>query len=93
MAIGLFFQPSGFTPAIYEATIKELEDRGAGFGSVPGRTFHFAMEVNGSIRVFDVWESMEQFEVFAETVAPIMNNAGVEPVDPQIRPIYRMERG
>ena len=64
MAYGLYFQPTGFSPDVYEEAVKQLDAAGAGFGSVPGRTFHCAMEVDGSIVVFDVWESMEQFEKF-----------------------------
>jgi hypothetical protein len=29
----------------------------------PGRTFHCAMEVDGAIHVFDIWGSMDEFEI------------------------------
>jgi hypothetical protein len=32
MAVGLYIQPSGFTPALYDEAIKQLEQAGAGFG-------------------------------------------------------------
>ena len=48
MAFGLFFQPTDFSPAVYDQATKELDEAGAGFGSVAGRTFHCAMEVDGS---------------------------------------------
>jgi hypothetical protein len=44
MALGLNFQPNGFTAAIYDATLTQLDAAGAGFGKVPGRTFHCAMK-------------------------------------------------
>ena len=93
MALGLYFQPAGFTPAVYNDVIKHLDDAGAGFGSVPGRTFHCAMEVDGSIHVFDVWESMEQFEKFGETLLPIMSKLGADPGQPQVMTVYNVERG
>lgn len=93
MAIGLYFRPAGFTPAIYDATIKQLEEAGAGFGSVPGRTFHCALEVDGAIHVFDVYDSMEQFEKFGETLVPIMTKAGVDPGQPQVSTIHNVKNG
>ncbi len=93
MAFGLYFKPAGFTPQIYDATLKQLEQAGAGFGKVPGRTFHCAMEVNGAIHVFDVWESMEQFEKFGETLLPVMNKLGVDPGEPQITKIHNQRNG
>jgi hypothetical protein len=93
MAFGLYFRPAGFTPAIYDEAVKELDQAGAGFGSVPGRKFHCAMEVDGAIHIFDVWESMEQFQTFGETLLPIMSKLGVEPGDPGVSPIYNVQNG
>ena len=93
MAFGLYFQPKGFTPAIYDTVIKQLEQAGAGFGKVPGRTFHCAMEANGAISVFDVWESMEQFQKFGDTLAPIMSKLGVDPGQPMIMKVHNVKNG
>jgi hypothetical protein len=93
MALGIYFQPQGFTPDIYEETIKQLGQAGADFGSVPGRVFHCAMEVNGSIQVFDVWESMEQFQKFGDTLLPIMSKLGADPGEPQILAVRNMRNG
>ena len=43
MAFGLYFRPTGFTTAVYENLLKQLEQAGAGVGKVPGRRFHCAM--------------------------------------------------
>jgi hypothetical protein len=93
MALGLYFRPAGFTPAIYDQAIEDLDRAGAGFGSVPGRTFHCAMEVDGTIHVFDVWESMEQFQEFGQTLVPIMKKLGVDPGEPQITTIHNVQNG
>ena len=93
MAFGLYFQPTGFTPAVYDEAIKQLEQAGAGFGSVPGRTFHCAMEVNGAIQVFDVWESMEQFQKFGETLVPVLSKLGVNPGEPQVSTVHNVKNG
>ena len=93
MAIGLYFRPTGFTRAIYDEAVKELDKAGAGFGKVPGRTFHCAMEVDGMISVFDVWESKEQFQKFGETLVPIMKKLGADPGQPQIMTVHTVKNG
>jgi hypothetical protein len=93
MTFGLYFQPTGFSPAVYDQAIKELDEAGAGFGSVPGRRFHCAMEVDGSIAVFDIWESMEQFEKFGQTLVPIMTKLGADPGQPMVATVHNLKEG
>jgi hypothetical protein len=93
MPIGLYVRPTGFTPAVYDSVLKELDQAGAGFGRVPGRTFHCAMEVDGAIHVFDVWESTEQFQKFGETLLPIMKKLGADPGQPQIMKVHNVRNG
>ena len=93
MALGLYFRPTGFTRAVYDQVLKELDKAGAGFGKVPGRTFHCAMEVDGQISVFDVWESEEQFQKFGATLVPIMKKLGADPGQPQIMTVHTVRNG
>ena len=93
MPVGLYFQPTGFTKERYDEANKQLEAAGAGFGSVPGRRFHCAMEAGGTIEVFDVWESMEQFQKFGETLVPILNKLGVDPGEPQVSTVHNLQEG
>ena len=79
MAFGMYFRPTGFTPAVYDNVVKQLEQAGADFGKVPGRRFHCAVEADGAVSVFDVWDSMEQFEKFGETLVPIMKSSALTP--------------
>jgi hypothetical protein len=93
MALGLYFQPTGFSTAEYDEANSQLEQAGAGFGQVPGRTFHCAMEVDGQVHVFDVWESKEQFEKFGETLLPIMSKLGANPGEPMIMKVHNLQNG
>jgi hypothetical protein len=93
MPVGLYFRPAGFTPAIYDNANKLLDQAGLGFGSVPGRTFHCAMEVDGAIHVFDVWSSMEQFQKFGDTLVPILKKLGVDPGQPMVTKIHNLKNG
>jgi hypothetical protein len=81
------------TSAKYDETIKQLDQAGAGFGSVRGRTFHCAMEADGAIHVFEVWEAMEQFQKFGETLVPILNKLGVNPGQPQVMTVHNVQNG
>ena len=77
MALGFYFTPSGFTPELYDEVIRRLEEAGA--GAPEGRSNHFALETNGEIQVFDVWESQQAFEAFGATLLPIMAELGADP--------------
>ena len=93
MAIGLYFRPAGFPRAVYDQVVKELDKAGVGFGKVPGRTFHCAMEVDGNIAVFDVWESEAQFKKFGDTLVPIMKRLGADPGQPQMMTVANIKNG
>ncbi len=77
MALGFYFRPAGFTPEVYDEAVRRLEAAGA--GAPEGRTNHFALDANGEIEVFDVWESQEAFEAFGATLLPIMTELGADP--------------
>jgi len=91
VALGFYFTPTGFTPAIYDETVKKLE--AAGQGSPPGRLYHVALESGGLIQVFDVWESQESFEAFGATLVPIMTGAGVDPGEPMVAQVHNVIKG
>jgi hypothetical protein len=91
MALSFYFSPSSFTPAVYDETIKKLEAAGA--GAPAGRLYHFALEADGKIQVFDVWESQEAFEAFGPTLLPIMAELGADPGQPMVSPVHNIIKG
>src|SRR5690348_5862768 len=91
MALGMYFTPSSFTPARYDNAIKRLEEAGA--GSPPGRLYHVAMEADGLIQVFDVWESEATFQAFGKTLLPIMKDLEADPGQPQASPVHNIIKG
>ncbi len=86
MALGIYFVHEGFTPEKYDEAISRLEDAGA--GSPKGRSSHFALESDGAIQVFDVWESQEDFDAFGETLVPILTDLGVVLGTPMVASVY-----
>lgn len=91
MALGFYFTPNGFTPAIYDEVLTKLEAAGA--GAPDGRSYHVALESDGQIQVFDVWESQEQFEAFGATLLPIMAALGAEPGQPMVAQVHNVIKG
>ncbi len=77
MALGLDFSPSSFSQSAYDDTIERLEAAGAGAPS--GRLHHLALEADGQIHVFDVWDAQESFEAFGATLLPRLAELGVDP--------------
>ena len=76
MALGFYFAHNGFTPEKYAQAISKLEAAGA--GAPKGRTQHVALESDGAIQVFDIWESQADFDAFGVVLVPILSELGVE---------------
>ena len=91
MALALYFSPSSFAPETYDEVLKRLEAAGA--GAPPGRVYHAALEGEGGIHVFDVWESQEQFEEFGKTLLPILSELEVDPGKPYEHGVYNVIHG
>ncbi len=91
MALGMYFTPSSFSLARYDEAIKRLEEAGA--GAPPGRLHHVAVETDGQIQVFDIWDSEESFQAFGATLVPILAELGVDPGQPQVSPVHNVIKG
>jgi hypothetical protein len=91
MALGLYFTPSAFTKDKYDQALRKLDEAGA--GAPEGRSYHVALETNGEIQVFDVWDSQEAFDAFGQTLVPILSELGVDPGEPMVSPVYNVIKG
>ena len=88
MALGLYFTPAGFTKEKYEEALAKLDAAGA--GAPAGRSHHVALESDGSIQVFDIWDSQAAFDAFGETLVPIMTGLGVDPGTPMVAEVHNV---
>jgi hypothetical protein len=91
MALGFYFTPSSFTPDTYDEVIKRLEAAGA--GAPEGRSFHVALETNGEIQVFDIWESQAALDAFGAVLMPIMAEFGADPGQPVPARVHNVIEG
>jgi hypothetical protein len=85
MPLVLHFKPSDFPLATYREVVKRLEAAGA--GSPKGRSHHVCYGDPNNVQVTDVWDSVEEFEAFGQTLLPIMNALGADPGQPEIQAV------
>jgi len=92
MSIITVFNLSTMDAQKYSRAISDLES--AGQGKPKGRQYHVAArQEDGSIIVTDIWESAALLEEFGKTLIPILNKAGVTPVEPRVYPVQNVIEG
>jgi hypothetical protein len=89
MAYAIRFAPSAMSAAQYAETHARLE--AAGKAKPAGRLHHFGYGENDQIHVFDVWDSLENFQAFGAVLMPILAELGVDPGEPEIRPLVKSQ--
>jgi len=75
MALGIYFAHNGFTR---ENTTTPSSSSMPPRRRARRRSYHVALETEGSINVFDIWESQEAFDAFGSTLVPILTGLGIE---------------
>jgi hypothetical protein len=60
----------------------------------PGCIVHTASEVDGGVRVVDVWETRQHIEdFFQQKLGPAFAQVGIEADPPELFETFRIERG
>lgn len=89
MSILTVFELPSMTTDKYDEAVRGLE--AAGQGSPKGRLHHVAsVQEDGSIIVADVWDSAESLDEFGNTLIPVLQKAGVSPVEPDVYPVHNV---
>jgi len=65
----------------YQAVSAKIMESGL---DTTGLVMHSAFGESGSVALFDVWESKEAFESFAQHLGPIFAGLGLETVSPDV---------
>jgi hypothetical protein len=92
MAISAHFHHRGFTAEKYDEAIRRLDADGEGHPA--GRLYHVAVDSDGEIEVFDIWESQEALEKWGpEGFVPVLQELGVELLPPTFRPVHNVIEG
>jgi len=90
MAIAVYFHPKGMSLSAFEDIHRRLEQAGA--EPAAGRLHHSCFGEDGSLMVYDVWESPEAFEAFGAQLMPILAEVGVDAGEPAIMPVHRLDQ-
>ncbi len=86
MAIVIKFKHLGFSKDKYLEVIKQLEI--AGQGNPKGRFYHVCYGSDNEVDILDVWNNMEDFEAFGETLIPILTAMNIQLGKPDIQEIF-----
>jgi hypothetical protein len=82
------FRPQGLTLAQYDQVSARL---GSKLAMPPeGARVHVLMGEDGALQVGEVWASAAQFDAFFEKLRPLMQDAGISPVDPERFPHHSL---
>jgi hypothetical protein len=74
----------------YDETIRRLE--AAGDLPPDGMEYHVCFEVDGNLRVSEIWDSREQMEAFGERLMPVLAEVGIDPGEAEILEIHNIIR-
>ncbi len=91
MAFVMRFTPQGMNAAKYDEAIRRLEEAGA--GTPVGRLYHVCFGDKENLHVSDIWDSMENFDKFGQTLMPIMQGLGVDSGQPEIIEVHNIIKG
>ncbi|MDQ6916019.1 MAG: hypothetical protein M3155_09455 [Actinomycetota bacterium] len=88
MSLLVRFTPPSATIEQYDQTIQRLEEG----GDFPpdGLDYHVCFEVDGQVRVSEIWDSREQFDAFGERLMPVLEEAGIDPGQPEFLDIHNI---
>jgi hypothetical protein len=91
MAISIYVNPTSMTAAQYDDIIGRLDAAGA--GKPAGRLYHACFGSGDKLQVFDIWESQQAFDKFGETLMPILQEMGLDPLQPMVEPVHNLIQG
>jgi hypothetical protein len=90
MSVLVRFAPSNATTEQYDESIRRLQNS----GDFPpdGLEYHVCFVSDGSVRVSEIWDSMEQFQTFGERLMPILADLGIDAGRPETFEVYNSVR-
>jgi hypothetical protein len=91
MAVAFLSTPVSMTAEQYDRVIRQLE--GSGAGAPSGRRFHACVGQGDHLMVFDVWDSVEEFQAFGVTLIPILAEEQIEMAPGEPLEIHRLIEG
>ena len=90
MAVAAYFHPRNMTLAQF----RDIHERLVKVGAEPNahRLHHSCFGEDGDLMVYDIWDSPESFQAFGEALMPILAEVGVDPGEPAIMPVHKVDQ-
>jgi hypothetical protein len=89
--IGVYYSPESLTKAKYEEVGRKLQEGGP---PSPDLKLHTCFGEEGSLSVFEIWETREAYDAAAATLLPILDEAGVKLSRPaDVVPVVSLQTG
>ena len=57
-----------------------------------GCVAHVCFGTDGDLHVSEIWESREQWEAFGEKLMPLLQEVGIDPGQPDVYEVHRLEK-
>jgi hypothetical protein len=86
MSIAVYFHPTAMSARQYDDLMSKLVAEGNGHPE--GRLHHSTFGPDEALMVYDIWESQEAFDRFGQILMPALQQAGIDPGQPDIMPIH-----
>jgi hypothetical protein len=90
MSVLIRFTPRSVTAQQYDETVRRLEE--GGDWPPDGLEYHVCFGSADNIRVSEIWDSQEQLDAFGERLGPVLEEAGIDPGEPELLEIHNIIR-
>jgi hypothetical protein len=86
MSVLIRFNPQSLTAQQYDETVRRLEES----GDFPpdGLDYHVCFGTDGNLKVSEIWDSQEQLDAFGERLRPVLDDAGIDPGEPELLKVH-----
>jgi hypothetical protein len=88
MSVLIRFAPPSLTAQQYDDVVRRLTE--AGVFPAEGLDYEICFGTEGHLRVSQVWDSREQMEAFGQRLMPILQQAGIDPGEPEIVDVHNI---
>jgi hypothetical protein len=87
--IGIYISTKNMTKAMHDEGRRRLEEAGVDESAMK---IHAVFGEDGSLGVFDIWESREAWDRFLTKLVPILQDIGIElSAPPDVMPIVALQ--
>ena len=91
MSVLIRFAPPSLTAEQYDNVVARLHEEGV--FPAKGLDYEICFGSEGNLKVSQVWDTREDMEAFGQRLAPILQEAGIDPGTPEIVDVHNIIKG